>query len=317
MNSLTVNLHLLMVSFYRPTAERHRIVIEDAPSRPTATRCAARPASTASTRRRGGAPPAARRRGHPAHRGRRRPARRGRRSSRCVLLGGVNYLTGELLDIPTITAAGRAGRRRRRLGPRARGRQRAAAVCTTGTSTSPRGARTSTSTPGRGRWPACSCTSATSVATTCRASRAGGAPTRRPASRWRPTSRPPATADAWQLSNPPIFSMGPVRTSLELFDQVGMAALRARSVRLTGVPGDAARRGRRRRTLRLITPRDPERRGAQLSCGRAVDDAGELAQAAARRARRDRRRARAGHRAPRAGAAVLDVPRLLARGSAH
>ena len=98
-------------------------------------------ASTPTTRR----PPApARRRGHAAHRGRRRRSCARGRPVALVLLGGVNYLTGELMDIPAITAAGQARGRGRRLGPGARGRQRAAARCTTGTSTSPPGARTST-----------------------------------------------------------------------------------------------------------------------------------------------------------------------------
>jgi kynureninase len=73
-----------------------------------------------------------------------------------------------------------------------------------------------------------------------------------------------ASADAWALSNPPILAMAPVLLSLEMFDRVGMPALRARSQRLTAyLEGlidqlDPA-------AVRIISPRDPARRGAQLS----------------------------------------------------
>jgi kynureninase len=80
-----------------------------------------------------------------------------------------------------------------------------------------------------------------------------------------PVVDPVDTADAWQVSNPPILAMAPVLASLRIFDEVGMVALRERSVRLTGylealLDGMVAGR-----PLRVLTPRDPARRGAQLS----------------------------------------------------
>jgi kynureninase len=77
------------------------------------------------------------------------------------------------------------------------------------------------------------------------------------------TFEPAAGADGWRISTPPILSLAPIRASLAMFDEVGIDALRAKSVRLTGyleglldalVP-DAE----------ILTPRDPAARGAQLS----------------------------------------------------
>src|SRR3546814_16622338 len=70
--------------------------------------------------------------------------------------------------------------------------------------------------------------------------------------------------DGWQLSNPPILGLAPRRGSLELFDRAGMAALREKSERLTGYL-ETLIRERLSDTLQIATPREPERRGAQLS----------------------------------------------------
>ena len=71
-------------------------------------------------------------------------------------------------------------------------------------------------------------------------------------------------ADAWQLSNPPIFSLAPLAASLALFAEAGLARLRKKSVALTGRLLELldAELGRR---ARVLTPRDAARRGAQVA----------------------------------------------------
>ena len=80
----------------------------------------------------------------------------------------------------------------------------------------------------------------------------------------RDTFEPAAGGDVWQQSNPPILGLAPVIASLEMFDAVGMSALRARSLELTGHLANRLER-ELADAVQIVTPRDPRRRGAQLS----------------------------------------------------
>jgi len=76
---------------------------------------------------------------------------------------------------------------------------------------------------------------------------------------------PVASADGWQISNPPIFSMAPLRASLAIFDGAGgMKPLRAKSIRLTSYLEFLLREvGSKKFTV--ITQRNSDERGCQLS----------------------------------------------------
>jgi kynureninase len=89
-----------------------------------------------------------------------------------------------------------------------------------------------------------------------------------PASRFQmqllPQFVPQPGADGWQVSNPPILAMAPLRSALALFDAAGMPALRKKSEGLTAYLLyllDRLPAGR----FEIITPREPACRGSQVS----------------------------------------------------
>ncbi|WP_435014593.1 kynureninase [Xanthomonas arboricola] len=82
--------------------------------------------------------------------------------------------------------------------------------------------------------------------------------------RMEPQFVPSPGAEGWQLSNPPVLALAPLRASLELFDQAGMPALRAKSEQLTGHLEQLIH-ARVPQVLQIVTPAEPAQRGCQLS----------------------------------------------------
>jgi kynureninase len=267
MNSLTVNLHLMMATFYRPTKARFKILMEE-PAFPSDTYAI---------------------KTQIAHHGLNpndalilaRP-RKGEFTIQTddivdliekhtdqlavVMFAGVNFFTGQLFDIKRITAAARArgivvgfdlahaagnvplclhdwnvdfavwcSYKYLNAGPGA----------VAGAFVHERHA-TNTKLPRFAGW-------------------FGNDPNTRFRLHLEPEFIPVASADGWQISNPPIFSMAPLRASLAVFnDAGGMEPLRVKSSRLTSyLEFLLTEIGSKKFTV--ITPRNPDERGCQLS----------------------------------------------------
>jgi kynureninase len=79
-----------------------------------------------------------------------------------------------------------------------------------------------------------------------------------------PDFEPMAGAEGWQISNPPVLAAAPLLASLEIFERAGLQRLRAKSMALTAYlqrSVESLPAGR----IDVITPSDPEARGCQLS----------------------------------------------------
>jgi kynureninase len=266
MNALTVNLHLMLVTFYRPRPDRGKILVDEPvfPSdlyaiksqlqlhglHPADALLTLRPRPGEHTIRMEDLEALLERQGH---------------EIALVLLSGVNYFTGQWFDLRAVTAAAhRHG-------------------CVAGFDLA----------HAAGNVPLCLHDWDVDFAVWCSYKYLNSGPgavagcfvherhghdlTRPRLAGWwgnDPATRfqmqrqtdfvPRPGADGWQLSNPPILAMVPLRASLGLFDEAGMPPLRAKSERLTGYLLellDQLPPGR----LEVITPREPEQHGCQVS----------------------------------------------------
>ena len=273
MNSLTVNLHLMMATFYRPTKSRFKILMED-PAFPSDTYAIKTqivhhgfdPEETLVLARP--------RKGEFAVRQEDIEAALEMHADQLavVIIGGVNFFTGQLFDIPKITAA--AQKRGVTVGidlahgignvPLALNDWNVdfAVWCSYKYLNAGPGAVAGAFLHER---------HATNIELPRLAGWFGNDPNTRFRLHLEPEFIPVPSANGWQISNPPILSMAPLRASLAIFDQAGgMEPLRAKSIKLTGYlqflleqAPDKGQSGSDRYSV--ITPRQAESRGCQLS----------------------------------------------------
>jgi kynureninase len=268
MNSLTVNLHLMMATFYHPTKSRFKILMED-PAFPSDTYAIktqivhhgfsakealilARPRSGDFTVRTEEILDLIEK-----HAG----------ELAVVLIGGVNFFTGQLFDIPTITAAAQKH------------------GITVGVDLAHAIGNVSLSLhdwnvdfavwcsykylnagPGAVAGAFVHERHATNTNLARLAGWFGNDPNTRFRLHLEPEFIPVASADGWQISNPPILSMAPLRASLAIFEEAGgMDSLRKKSIKLTSYLQFLLENGGAGKLFNTITPREASERGCQLS----------------------------------------------------
>lgn len=264
MNSLTVNLHLMLASFYRPTSQRFKILIERG-AFPSDHYAVKSQIGFHGFDPRDGLLELTPRDGEFSVRDEDVEAfidREGE-SIALILLGGVNYATGQLFDMAEITRTGH---------------QKGCVVAFDLAHAA-------------GNVPLYLHDWAPDFAVWCSYKYLNGGPGcvagcfvhERHSQSWDlprfagwwghdektrfqmgPDFQPMIGAEGWQLSNPPIFGLAPLRASMEIFSEVGMERLRAKGIVLTGYL-DFMLRQLKSEKFSVITPCDPARRGAQLS----------------------------------------------------
>jgi kynureninase len=264
MNSLTVNLHLMMVSFYRPNKTRHKILIEGGafPSDQYAVQSQIRfhgfdpadalieltPRGGDSYLRDEDIQETIEKRGD---------------EIALILLGGVNYATGQAFDLPRIVQWGHE-----------RG-------CIVGFDLAHAAGNLLLNLHDAGPdfavWcsykylnggPGCiaGCFVHERHAREFELPRFAGWWGHNEASRFQmgPQFQPMPGVEGWQLSNPSIISLAVLRASMDIFHESGIENLRAKSESLTGYL-EVLLRQSGSEDFSIITPQEKGRRGAQLS----------------------------------------------------